>query len=149
MKAVNEALMERKVDAQYVTLLLMLWDYSKRRFTMANAGAIPPMICRNGEIIQPRVEGVPVGLLEDREYDEITFDAQPGDVLLLYSDGIQDQHGTHPEEYGKHQLATALTQFHKESARKIAEGIFADLDKYMGHEAVFDDQTIIAIKVSE
>jgi sigma-B regulation protein RsbU (phosphoserine phosphatase) len=149
MKAVNEALMERKVDAQYVSLLLLLWDSSNLRFTMANAGAIPPMICRKGEIILPRVEGVPVGLLEDREYDEVSFDAQPGDVLLLYSDGIQDQQGSHPEEYGKTELAKALVRFHQESARKIAEGIFADLDKYMGHEAVFDDQTIIAIKVSE
>jgi phosphoserine phosphatase RsbU/P len=150
MKAVNESLMERKVDAQYVTLLLMLWDYSKRRFTMANAGAIPPMICRKGEIIQPHVEGVPVGLLEDREYDEVVFEAQPGDVMLLYSDGIQDQHGSGgEEEYGKSELAKALLRVHKESARKIAEGIIADLDKYMGYEAVFDDQTLIAIRVRE
>jgi phosphoserine phosphatase RsbU/P len=147
MKAVNEALMERKVDAQYVTLLLLLWDEPNMRFTIANAGAIPPLICRQGEIIQPNVEGVPVGLLEDREYDEVSFDAQPGDVMLLYSDGIQDQHGPHEEEYGRTQLAKAFKQLYKEPARKIAEGIFADLDKYMGHEAVFDDQTIIAIRI--
>jgi sigma-B regulation protein RsbU (phosphoserine phosphatase) len=117
---------------------------------MANAGAIPPMICRKGEIIQPHVEGVPVGLLEDREYDEVVFEAQPGDVMLLYSDGIQDQHGSGgEEEYGKSELAKALLRVHKESARKIAEGIIADLDKYMGYEAVFDDQTLIAIRVRE
>lgn len=149
MKALNEALMERKVDAQYVSLLLMLWDASSRRFTMANAGAIPPMICRNGEILLPRVEGVPVGLLDDRDYDEVVFDAQPGDVLLLYSDGIQDQQGSHPEEYGQKHLPEALRRLYKEPARKIAEGIFADLDSYMGHEAAFDDQTLIAIRVSD
>lgn len=148
MKSVNEALMERKVDAQYVTLLLLLWDEPKLCFTMANAGAIPPMICRGGEIIQPVVEGVPVGLLEDREYDEVSFQAQPGDVMLLYSDGIQDQHnGSNEEEYGRSHLAKAFQKLYQEPARKIAEGIFADLDKYMGHESVFDDQTIIAIRI--
>ena len=149
MQALNETLMERKVDAQYVALLLMLWDYQNRRFTIANAGAIPPLICRDGELIQPKVEGVPIGLLEEREYDEVVFDAKPGDVLLLYSDGIQDQHGPHEDEYGRHQLQKALLEVYKGTPRKIAEGIFADLDKYMGHEAVFDDQTIIAIRVSE
>ena len=57
---------------------------------MANAGALPPMICRNGEILKVRMEGVPLGLLDSREYEEVVFQAQPGDTILLYSDGITD-----------------------------------------------------------
>ena len=149
MKVLNESLMERKVDAHYVALLLMLWDPENGRFTMANAGATPPMVCRHGKIIRPHVEGVPVGLLDDQSYEEAVFQTEPGDVLLLYSDGIQDQQGTHEIEYGRNQLAVALAHYHQQSVRKIAEGIFTDLDRYMGHQAVFDDQTLIAIKVSE
>ena len=52
---------------------------------MANAGALPPMICRGGEILKLRVEGVPIGLLPARQYEEITFEARPGDTLVLYS----------------------------------------------------------------
>ena len=63
MKALNDALVARKVEARYVTLLVMLWHPHSLRFEMANAGAIPPMVCRNGEIIKLRVEGVPLGLL--------------------------------------------------------------------------------------
>ena len=149
MKVLNEALMERKVDAHYVALLLMLWDPETGRFTMANAGATPPIVCRSGKIIRPHVEGVPVGLLDDQSYEEAVFQTEPGDVLLLYSDGIQDQQGNHEIEYGRNQLAVALGHYHQQSVRKIAEGIFTDLDRYMGHQAVFDDQTLIAIKVSE
>ncbi len=46
MRALNDALMERKVEARYVTLGVLLWDATTRRIVMANAGAIPPMICR-------------------------------------------------------------------------------------------------------
>ncbi len=41
----------------------------------------------------PRIEGIPLGLLEDRAYDEIVFQAQPNDLILLYSDGVEDQLG--------------------------------------------------------
>ena len=149
MKVLNESLMERKVDAHYVALLLMLWDPDTGRFTMANAGATPPMICRGGKIIRPQVEGVPVGLLDDQNYEETIFETEPGDMLILYSDGIQDQQGNHEIEYGRNQLAIALAHYGQQSVRKVAEGIFTDLDRYMGHQAVFDDQTLIAIKVSE
>ena len=72
MQALNEVLLERKVDAQYATLLVAaVGAATPRRFVMANAGAEPPMICRNGEILKPKVEGVPIGLLEDREYEEV------------------------------------------------------------------------------
>jgi sigma-B regulation protein RsbU (phosphoserine phosphatase) len=149
MKSLNEALMERKVDAHYVALLLMLWNPDTGQFVMANAGATPPMVCRGGKIIRPQVEGVPVGLLDDQSYEETVFQTEPGDVVLLYSDGIQDQQGTHEIEYGRNQLAVALAHYNQQSVRKIAEGIFTDLDRYMGHQAVFDDQTLIAIKVTE
>ena len=72
---------------------------------MANAGAIPPMICRGNEILKIRVEGVPLGLLDAREYEEVTFQAQPGDTIVLYSDGITDHinavgHGIRPRTPG-------------------------------------------------
>ncbi|HEY1964188.1 MAG TPA: GAF domain-containing protein, partial [Acidobacteriaceae bacterium] len=99
MKALNDALIERKVEARYVTLCVLLWDPRTRLFVMANAGAIPPMICRNGEILKVKVEGVPIGLLESREYEEVPFQAQPGDTLILYSDGITDHQNAAGTEF--------------------------------------------------
>jgi len=51
------------------------------------------MICRAGEILKIRVEGVPLGLLDSREYEEAAFQAAPGDTIVLYSDGITDHIG--------------------------------------------------------
>ena len=145
MQVLNEALVARKVEARYVTMLVMLWHPQSRQFEMANAGALPPMICRAGEILKLRVEGVPLGLLPDRDYEEISFHAQPGDVIVLYSDGISDHLSASGEEYGRGRLANVLRSHCKNSAPDLLNAIFADLDAF--NPELFDDQTVVVLKV--
>ena len=71
MQLLNEALLERRVDAQYATLSLALWNSGTRTFTLASAGTLPPLMCRKGRIIEARSEGVPFGLLDDQVYEQI------------------------------------------------------------------------------
>src|SRR5712671_6562167 len=59
MQSLNETLLERKVDAQYATMLVALWEPREARFTFCNAGSEPPLILRNGEILNIKIEGVP------------------------------------------------------------------------------------------
>jgi len=145
MKALNDALIERKVEARYVTLCVLLWDPAKRLFVMANAGALPPMICRGGEILKIRVEGVPIGLLEKREYEEVAFQAEPGDALVLYSDGITDHLNAAGNDFGRGRLAQVVrTHCHRSPAELIAS-IFKEMDKFSTKP--YDDQTLLAMKV--
>jgi phosphoserine phosphatase RsbU/P len=146
LKALNDALIERKVEARYVTLCVLLWDPKSRQFVMANAGAIPPMICRGADIIKLRVEGVPIGLLESREYEEITFQAEPGDHLVLYSDGITDHVNAAGTEYGRGRLAQVVRTHCQGSPDNLICAIFAELDKFS--TVAFDDQTILVMKVA-
>ena len=53
------------------------WDARTQRLTMANAGGTPPIICRGEELLKPDTSGVPVGLLDDRRYDETVVQLQP------------------------------------------------------------------------
>jgi sigma-B regulation protein RsbU (phosphoserine phosphatase) len=145
MKSLNDTLIERKVEARYVTLLLMLWHPHSRHFSMANAGAFPPMVCRDGEIVKVRVEGVPIGLLPDRDYEEITLQAQPGDAIVLYSDGVSDHLSPSGQEYGRGRLAQMVRSNCAESAKSIIQAIFTDLDSF--NIEPFDDQTLIVMKV--
>jgi phosphoserine phosphatase RsbU/P len=145
MKALNDALIARKVEARYVTLLVMLWHPHSLRFEMANAGAIPPMVCRNGEILKLRVEGVPLGLLPNREYEEVPFQAYAGDVIVLYSDGISDHLNPGGEEYGRWRLANVVRANSSLSAQGLIDTIFADLDRF--NRVLFDDQTLVVLKV--
>jgi len=145
LKALNEALVERKVEARYVTLCVLRWDPATRTFVMANAGALPPMICRAGEILKIRVEGVPVGLLESREYEELVFQAQPGDTLVLYSDGITDHLNAAGTEFGRGRLAHIVRSHCSQSAADLNATIFRELDKFC--TTPYDDQTVFVLQV--
>ncbi|HEY1493590.1 MAG TPA: SpoIIE family protein phosphatase, partial [Candidatus Solibacter sp.] len=145
MKALNDALVERKVEARYVTLGVLLWDSATRRIVMANAGALPPMICRGTEILKIRVEGVPLGLLESREYEEVTFQAEPGDTIVLYSDGITDHVNAAGTEFGRGRLAQIVRAHCGGTADSLILTIFQELDKFS--KVAFDDQSIFVMKV--
>lgn len=148
LQSLNEVLLERRVDAQYVTLLILLWHSSSRRIIMANAGAVPPMICRRGEIFNPSVDGTPIGLLENREYDEIPIDTEPGDVIALYSDGIHDGLNVEGEEYGDERLGEVLRKTSRLPAKDIVDAVFKSHECFTAGARMFDDQTIIILKVT-
>ena len=147
MQSLNEALIERRVDAHFVTLLLLWWDARASNFTMANAGSEPPLVCRGGEVRRLKVEGVPLGLLDGREYDEVCFTAQPGDVILLYSDGVEDQLNPAGEPYGRGRVRQLLKATHTGRAQAVVEAFLSDLDGFAEGGGLTDDQTLIALKV--
>ena len=147
LRLLNNVLRERVVEAQYVVLMVLVWEREKCRFVMANAGAEPPLICRNGEILKPSVEGVPAGLLDDREYEEVIFQAQRGDLILLFSDGLPDQPNPREEEYGRGHLSRSLRRLDGRTPDEVADQILADLDEYTAGAPRHDDQTLIVLKV--
>jgi sigma-B regulation protein RsbU (phosphoserine phosphatase) len=145
LRALNEELISRKVEARYATLTVLLWDPANCQFVMANAGAIPPMICRGSEILKVKVEGLPVGLLESREYEEVTVQAEEGDAILLYSDGITDHLNEEGKEFGRGRLTTLVRAGCRLKPGELIASIFAEMDRF--NTTAFDDQTIFAIKV--
>jgi sigma-B regulation protein RsbU (phosphoserine phosphatase) len=147
LRLLNKVLRERIVESRYVTLTVLVWERAKQRFVIANAGGAPPMICRKGEILKPKVEGVPAGLLDNREYEELIFEVQLGDLMVLYSDGVTDQPNPKEEEYGRGHLARALRRVCGKGPEVVADAIFADLDQFASGVARFDDQTLIVLKV--
>jgi len=147
MQSLNESLLERKVDAQYATLLVAVWEPRSRLLTLCNAGAEPPMIYRNGEVLKPKAEGVPIGLLEDRQYEEIEFQTEPGDTVLFYSDGIEDQLNAKEEDYSRARITRLLKKHGHEPAKTIASSIFAELDTFRDGTAITDDQSVVVLRV--
>jgi sigma-B regulation protein RsbU (phosphoserine phosphatase) len=147
MQSLNEALLERKVDAQYATLTVLLWEPRTRRLTLCNAGAEPVLVWRKGEILTPRVEGVPIGLLEDRQYEEVVFETARGDTILLYSDGVQDQLNREEEHYSRARIHRLVKQHGSAPPLQFANAIFAALDEFRDGVPITDDQTVVAMKV--
>ena len=92
-----------------------------------------------------RVEGVPLGLLESREFEEVTFQARPGDTLVLYSDGITDHMSPTGAEFGRSRLAQLVRANFEKPAGRIVTEIYKELDGF--NTTAFDDQTVFVLKV--
>ena len=147
MQSLNEALLERKVDAVYATLMVLLWEPRTHRMTISNAGAEPLLISRGGQIITAKAEGVPIGLLEHQTYEEVVFQAESGDTLLLFSDGVEDQLNAAEEHFGRLRVQRLLTKYDKKTPGAIVDQIFKQLDDFRDGVALTDDQTVVAMQV--
>jgi sigma-B regulation protein RsbU (phosphoserine phosphatase) len=143
----NDALQERKLESQYVTMLFALWDDESQILLVANSGAVQPILCRAGESLTVRAEGFPLGLFPDVTYDEIRVVAQPGDVLVFVSDGILDAENAQEEMFGNERLAALLCAHSDQPAAEIADAILADVARFQGAQDRFDDETIIVLRV--
>jgi len=147
LRLLNETLMERQIPARYITLLVMLWKAKDRSFLIANAGQTTPLVCRGGSILQPQASGVPVGLLQQIEYEESEFRAEPGDMIVLVSDGVHDQTNPAGEEYGRRRLKRYIAQNCNVRAKEMADGLLNDLEEFRETTPVLDDQTALVLKV--
>lgn len=149
MKSMNDTLLERKVDAQYATLLVAFWQNDGRLLKLANAGGPQPLVWRRGEILKPRIEGVPIGLLEDIHYDELELTLEPGDVVMLYSDGVEDQANAKGQDFSRARVTRLLQEHAAKAPKAIADVVIAELDAYRGAVPISDDQSVIVLRVSE
>ena len=143
----NDALQERKLESQYVTMLFCLWNDQDRTLRVANAGAVPPIFCRDGKVTTLSAEGFPLGMFPDAQYEEFTITTEPGDAFVFVSDGITDAESPSGDMYGADRLTSVLCGHRALPAEEIADIIFADVARFQGGKDRFDDETILVLRV--
>ena len=143
----NDALQERKLESQYVTMLFAVWNDESRLLQVANSGAVQPVFCRMGQSETVRAEGFPLGMFANASYEELTVATEPGDVIIFVSDGILDAEDAEDEMYGQERLASLLCSRRDHPAQEIADAILADVSRFQGEQERFDDETIIVLKI--
>ncbi len=143
----NDALQERKLDSQYVTMLFAVWNDETQTLTVANSGAIQPVFCRSGQSVTVKAEGFPLGLFPEVTYEELHVAAQPGDAIVFVSDGILDAENEKEEMYGEERLSGLLCAHRDQPALAIADAILEDVARFQGAKDRFDDETIIVLRV--
>ena len=156
LAVLNNQLQERKLDGQYVTMLLALWDDCNRTLTLSNAGSVQPLlVTREGsltnaiEVRTLKVEGFPLGLFPDASYDEMVLHLAPGDLVVLFSDGITDAVNSRAEDFGSERLHNLL-QHHPTATNSAQSTVAAILEAVTTHQAGaehFDDETLVALRV--
>ena len=147
LAALNYALSERRVDAQFVSLIYALWDDDSRTLQVANSGLPRPVYCHNGKIQLIEATGLPLGLFDEAEYDEFSFEASPNDVFVFFSDGILDATNKAGDLFGRTRLEKVINECAGNSAESMVKSIFKAAAEHASGVETFDDQTVVAIKV--
>jgi phosphoserine phosphatase RsbU/P len=149
LTAINVALNERRIEARYVSVVYVIWDDETRTMHLANSGQPRPIYCQNGRTQIVESTGLPLGLLEDAEYDEVTIHAKPGDVFVLFSDGILDAQNAKDEQFGRKRVEEIVAKNCERSAEEIVNAIFKAVQAHCNGVPAFDDETVVVMKVKE
>jgi sigma-B regulation protein RsbU (phosphoserine phosphatase) len=147
LSLLNRALNQRRLDPNYVVICCALWDDEKQILRVANSGLPRPVFCRTGHAHIIEAAGLPLGMFEDASYDEITIHAASGDVFVFFSDGLIDASNAREEQFGRARIEHVIAHHAHQSAREIVDAIFAAADEFAGGTPVFDDQTVVVLKV--
>jgi phosphoserine phosphatase RsbU/P len=147
LSAVNFSLSERRIDGQFVSLIYAVWDDEHRQLRVANSGLPRPVYCHDGKIEIIEATGLPLGLFDDAEYDEFSFNPKPGDMFVFFSDGILDAQNKAHELFGRGRLEQIIAANCPLSADAVVKAIFQAVADHAGSEDAFDDQTVVVMRV--
>jgi sigma-B regulation protein RsbU (phosphoserine phosphatase) len=147
----NRRLHGARLDARFIAMAFAVYDAGERRLTLANAGAPYPILLRDGKVQQICLAGVPLGLFPDTQYDEVTVDLRPGDIVLFASDGILESQNAELQEFGLKRLSAVLTNVSpQQSASEICDLILNATDEYSGGGFTpHDDRTLLVLRVTD
>jgi sigma-B regulation protein RsbU (phosphoserine phosphatase) len=149
LAAINASLNERRLEAHFLTLLYAVWDDNERVMQIANSGVPTPIYCHDGKARRLDATGLPLGLFEDAEYDEMTVQAAPGDVFVFYSDGITDARNRAAQPFGDERVDEVVASHRREPAEEIVQAIFDAVARHSDGVAPFDDETVVVVKVRD
>src|ERR1017187_1310418 len=147
LSAVNLSLAERRIAAQFVSIIYAVWDDERRTLLVANSGLPRPIYCHDDKIEFIEATGLPLGLFDETDYDEFTFQAKPGDLFVFYSDGILDARNRHGQSFGPERVQAIVAGCATKSADCVVNEIFKAVTEHAAGVDAFDDQTVVAIKV--
>jgi serine phosphatase RsbU (regulator of sigma subunit) len=143
----NRLLFQSTSSDKFVTLFVGILDPVAHALTYTNAGHESPFLLRaNGELSRLTTGGVVLSILEDFAYQEETVPLAPGDLLVIYSDGVTEAINPDERAFGEELLRTVLTDSRHEPSTVIIERIIASVNSHAGSAPQMDDMTIVVIK---
>jgi phosphoserine phosphatase RsbU/P len=143
---VNQYLCARSAEDRYATLVYGVLD-SAGRFDYVNAGHVPALIRRcSGEVEALESSNFPVGMFSDAKYTRGTAQIEPGDFLVIYTDGIPEARNRRGEFFketgGIRQL---LQEFHGQTVDGLAEAVRSGVQAFTEGAPKSDDISVLAV----
>jgi phosphoserine phosphatase RsbU/P len=152
MDKVNRLVFEASASNRYATFFFAAFDPATRKLDCVNAGHNPPILLRGGldgqtQVIRLEADGPVVGLLPLAPYTEQCVSMMPGDLLLLYTDGISEAMTHDDEEWGEERMIASAEKVKNSEAPEILQEIFKDADAFTAGAPQHDDMTLLVLKL--
>lgn len=150
MATLNGRLCASHISPGFVAMLFAHLNMEKRELEMSNAGIPRPILVRNGKFQELKIDGTPLGIFPELEYEILRVEIQPGDIFIFASDGILESMNAHEEQFGFERLVETLRTLPlSTSSKAMCAAILAATDKFSGRpEEPHDDRTLIVLRVN-
>jgi sigma-B regulation protein RsbU (phosphoserine phosphatase) len=148
LQHVNELIMADARSGMFVTIFYGVLDRGTGRLTYASAGHNPPVWWRRAEsqMTTLTAKGVVVGVAEDIVLEERQVGLEPGDILVLYTDGVTEPINAQVEEFGEERLMQTIAEASDRRCEELVHHIHDAVSAFVGDQAQFDDYTLVAVK---
>ena len=145
----SDRLRSRIPKPMFVAFCFAVIDSNTKEMRFANAGCFDPVVRQNGRISPLEVKGNrgPLGTFADIEYQDNQINLQPGDIVLLYSDGIEEAINQNEEAYGYERIENVLRNATSEAtAQNVIDQLLADVKKFTRDAEQYDDMTLVVVR---
>ena len=152
MAQANAALTHCLEKSSFITSSLYIIDYEQGGFVFARAGHCHTLYYHalREEVFYFQSTGLGLGIIRNENYEKHIknqfYDYSPGDVMVIYTDGIVEARGEAASEYGEDRLKLRLEESYFQGAEDIKSFILADLNAFTKGFPIHDDQTLLVIK---
>jgi len=138
----------RNTDGRrFVTAFLALLDPATGTLSYTNAGHNPALLLRGSEPIQAlEAQGLPLAMLPGNPYGEASLSLVPGDLLVVYTDGITEAANAEDEEFGTEALWTLVGAHRHESLPALDAALLGELDRFTEGAPYLDDRTLLMLR---
>ena len=145
MEHANRVLCDSTLPTQYATLVVGSAG-ADGAVTICNAGHAPPLWRHDHSVTRVECSGLPIGLFCAQDFDEVKVHLEPGEALVLYTDGISEARNGADAEYGDARLSEAVSRCGSLAPASVVAACIADVNQFRGGAPLFDDQTLLIAK---
>jgi sigma-B regulation protein RsbU (phosphoserine phosphatase) len=148
LSTVNQDLSLENPSLMFVTILLGILNIRSGELEYSNGGHPPPFILRtDGEVMELELpEGLPLGVMEDYDYQSKKIVLKKGETIFLYTDGVTEAMNPEEELFSDERLKQTLARLRESDIKEIAHGVQSETETFSTGTTQSDDITMLALR---
>ncbi len=143
---VNAIFRRDGIPSRFASLAFLTLRSDANRIKLLNAGHLPPLICREDGVSELPHSSPALGIMESPVFEEQEVELQPGECLVVFSDGVSEARDEFGTFFGTTRLIKLLPLLRHHTARELGERLVRRVEEFVGDEVWSDDLSIVVIR---